>query len=248
MVLSLVISRIATVALTLTGIPREVARFQARSALTGTGFTTSEAETIVGHPVRRRIVMYLMVLRNAGLVTAVSSFLLSFTGAENTPETLRRVAILAAGLGALWMISHSQIVDRWLTVVIRWGLNRFTEIEVRDYARLLDLGGDYSIKELGLRSDDWLVGKTVAECGLPAEGILLLGLRRENGVYFGTPPPDTEFRKGDLLILYGERDAIRDLDKRVRGHEGDTEHRRAVGRQKAREREAQQTDRETSPE
>jgi hypothetical protein len=42
--LSLVITRIATVALAHTGLSSEAARFQARSAFTGTGFTTSEAE------------------------------------------------------------------------------------------------------------------------------------------------------------------------------------------------------------
>lgn len=48
--LSLVITRIATVALTMTGLSSEAAEFQARSAFTGTGFTTAEAEKIVNHP------------------------------------------------------------------------------------------------------------------------------------------------------------------------------------------------------
>ena len=50
--LSLVIVRVATIALTLTGLSRELARFQARSAFTGTGFTTSESEKVVAHPIR----------------------------------------------------------------------------------------------------------------------------------------------------------------------------------------------------
>lgn len=41
---SMVITRIATIALMATGLTRESARFQARSALTGAGFTTSESE------------------------------------------------------------------------------------------------------------------------------------------------------------------------------------------------------------
>ncbi len=57
--LGLLTTRVATVALTMTGMSLEHARFQARSALTGTGFTTSEAEAVVGHPARRRIVMAL---------------------------------------------------------------------------------------------------------------------------------------------------------------------------------------------
>ena len=55
--LSLLITRIASVAFVHTGLSREVARFQARYAFSGVGFSTSEAESIVGHPVRRRIVL-----------------------------------------------------------------------------------------------------------------------------------------------------------------------------------------------
>ena len=50
--LSLLMTRIASVALVHTGLSREVARFQARSAFSGVGFTTSEAESVVAHPVR----------------------------------------------------------------------------------------------------------------------------------------------------------------------------------------------------
>jgi len=45
---------------------------------TGVGFTTSESEKVVSHPVRRRILLMLMLLGNAGIVTAVSSLIVSF--------------------------------------------------------------------------------------------------------------------------------------------------------------------------
>ncbi len=67
--LGLLITRVATVALTMTGMSLDHARFQARSAFTGTGFTTSETEAIVTHPARRRIVMTLMLLSGAGAVS-----------------------------------------------------------------------------------------------------------------------------------------------------------------------------------
>ena len=69
--LSMTITRIATIALTMTGVSRQSARFQARSALTGAGFTTSESESMVNHPVRRRIIMWLMLTGNAGIVSVV---------------------------------------------------------------------------------------------------------------------------------------------------------------------------------
>ena len=52
--ISLVTTRVAALVLERTGLSREIARFQARSAFTGVGFTTAEAESVVGHPVRRR--------------------------------------------------------------------------------------------------------------------------------------------------------------------------------------------------
>lgn len=64
---SILITRIATIMLTHTGLSQETARFQARSAISGTGFSTAEAERVVRHPMRRRIVMVLMLLGNAGI-------------------------------------------------------------------------------------------------------------------------------------------------------------------------------------
>src|SRR5204863_1437497 len=74
---SLLITRVGTTALVHTGLSREVARFQARSAFFGVGFTTSESESVVNHPVRRRIVLWLVLLGNAGIVTVLASVVLS---------------------------------------------------------------------------------------------------------------------------------------------------------------------------
>lgn len=53
--LSLLITRVATIALTMAGLSEDTACFQARSAFTGTGFTTKESEEeVINHPVRRR--------------------------------------------------------------------------------------------------------------------------------------------------------------------------------------------------
>jgi hypothetical protein len=75
--LSFLITGLATAALTLTGLSQDLARLRATSAFTGAGFTTQESERTVGHPVRRRILILLMNLGNAGIVAAVSSLILS---------------------------------------------------------------------------------------------------------------------------------------------------------------------------
>ena len=76
--LSILITRVAAIALMMTGLSREVAAFQARSAFTGVGLTTSETETVVNHPVRRRIIMSLMLFGNLGIAAVVATSILSF--------------------------------------------------------------------------------------------------------------------------------------------------------------------------
>ena len=51
---SILLIRIATVALTHLVLSLESARFQAKSAFTGFGFTTDESEKVVDHSVRRK--------------------------------------------------------------------------------------------------------------------------------------------------------------------------------------------------
>lgn len=65
--LSIIITKIAAQALVNTGLAKEASKFQARSAFTGVGFTTKEAEKVVNHSVRRIIIRTLMLIGNMGL-------------------------------------------------------------------------------------------------------------------------------------------------------------------------------------
>lgn len=220
--MSLLITRVATIMLTLTGMSRESARFQARSALTGTGFTTNEAESIVGHPVRRRIAMRLMLLGSAGLVTAVASLALSFGGA-NADDRLRNGVVLVGGLIVLWLIARSDWFDRHVGRIATRFL-RARGLDVRDYAHLLELVGDWAVTELHVRAGDWVAERTLGELRLRDEGIVVLGVRRADGAYLGVPAARTRVQAGDQLVLYGREASVEDLDQRPRGPDGDAAH------------------------
>ncbi len=228
--LSLLVTRIATVALVHTGLGREAARFQARSAFTGSGFTTSEAESVVSHPVRRRIVMWLMLGGNVGIVTAMSSLLLSFLEPA-ARATWLPVAVLFIGLTSIGIIASSQWVDRTMCKAISWALGRWTTLDARDYARLLHLREDYGVTELRVEPADWLAGKTVGEASLGREGILVLGIECPGNNFVGAPPAETEVRAGDRLILYGRTPRIAEIDRRSAGGSGDQLHTAAVEQQ-----------------
>lgn len=224
---SLFVTRVATVALTTTGLSREMARFQARSAFTGTGFTTREAESVVNHPVRRRIVLILMLAGNAGLVAVVASLMLGFAQSSSTAAGLR-MAELVGGLAILVLASRSRWVDRRMTPLIARLLSRWTDLDVRDYSGLLELASGYRVLELAIRRGDWVANRTLGDLALRDEGIVVLGVYRDSGKWVGAPSGGTRVRPGDTLVVYGKEQAVSELDGRTRGPEGDEAHERAI--------------------
>ncbi len=115
-------------------------------------------------------------------------------------------------------------VDRVLSRLIRAGLRRYTDLEVRDVESLMDIHGGYSIAELLVEETDWVCDNTLAEMRLNDEGILVLGVNRRNGGYDGAPKGTLAVHAGDTLLLYGHQDRIAQLDDRVKGPLGDAEH------------------------
>lgn len=233
--LSLVITRLATTALALTGLSWESARFQARSAFTGTGFTTAEAEKVVGHPVRRRIIMLLMIARSAGLVSIVISLILSFASGDGEMSRIYRLLWLVAGVVILWILARSRYVEEYLSRIIERSLRRWTDLDVRDYASLLKLSAEYTVKEMQIGEGDWLAGKKLRDCRLNDEGVTVLGIYRKDGSYVGAPRADTEIYPEDTVILYGRGKTLRDLDERRADASGEAAHREAVTEQKQHE-------------
>lgn len=213
-VLSLIVNRVATVALVLTGLSKESARFQARSAFTGAGFTTSESESMVNHPVRRRIVMLLMMAGNVGLASVATTLILTFAnGSDGAGGPITSIVIIVVGVGVLWWVGASKWLDRRLSRVIARALCRWTTLDARDYAALLHLAGDYGVAEVMVKDEDPLVDQTLAQAKLTEVGIIVLGLQHYGGGFTGAPRGSTTIRARDVLIVYGRDKDIAVLDK-----------------------------------
>jgi hypothetical protein len=163
--LSMLVVRVGTVATT-TGLSRETASMQALSAYSGAEFTTEEAEETVAYPARRRVIKNLMRLGNVGLVTSVTSLVLSFT--EPTAR-LERLVVLVAAAAVLIALSRSTWFDRLLTPVITRALDRHSSFAIRDYTRLLNLHRDYHVADLAVSEDGWLANETLGELRLRSE-------------------------------------------------------------------------------
>jgi len=244
---SIIIVRIGAVALEMTGLSRDVAAFQAQSAYTGVGFTTSESEYVVSHPVRRKIIRTLMFVGSAGLASAIAMLFLSFVG-KTGEESLYSFAYIAIGLVLIYLFARSKLVDRGMRYIITKALSKFTKLHVYDYELLLGLSKGYSIGQFIVKEKSWLANKALKDLKLREEGILVLGIHRRAGekeVYIGVPKGDVVIKPGDELICYGPEEGIKKLSHRIRGRLGDKEHREAVKKEKLREMEEKIELRET---
>ncbi len=226
--LSMFITKTATIALMHTGMSRERARFQARSAFSGAGFTTNESEVVVRHPVRRKIIMLLILLGNAGVVTAISSLILGFVGPREGLAHERNIYLLIFGIAFLYFAARSNKLDRFLDRMINKMLERYTEIQPRSLSKLLTVMEDYEVTEVDVGENPWLKGGTLAGLKLPDEGILVLGIRRGEDKYIGVPRGKYEIEDGDRLVVYGRSGRIEELSKRHDKLEGKVAHKRSA--------------------
>lgn len=221
LILGLLITRIATAILVATGMSFQYAKFQARSAFTGVGFTTSEAEEVVNHPVRRRVVMTLMLLGNLGIATLVVTLLGAFQ-VDRGADALYRVGVILLGVVLVWRLAASRRVESWIQKVMGRVLGG-ESLKLRDYAGLLQVSGDYDIGELCVRDGDWLCGKPLSRTRLSEEGVIVLGVERGPN-YEGTPRGEFVIEPDDILVVYGRSEVLRDLDNRRAGMSGELKH------------------------
>jgi hypothetical protein len=221
---SLIVTRVASVALEHTGLSRDAARFQARSAFTGVGFTTTEAEDVVGHPVRRSIVMTLMLVGNVGIVSAMAAVMLSALDLQTQQGVGILLLLLVGGVLTIVAFGSSRWVDRLMCQAIRWAIRRWTRLDAQDYTRLLHLRGEYGVSRFRIDESSWIAGKTLAATRLTEEGLLVLGIECPGGNFIGAPPADVEMCVGDEVVIYGPSERVAELDSRRADEEGEEAH------------------------
>lgn len=205
--ISFIVVRIGGFALQLTGIEPDIARFQALSAFSGTGFTTREAERVVGHRIRRRIVTILIILGNAGTVTVIATLVASFTQAGGYTWFFIRLAIIIGGIVGLYqVIIRSNVGHGILAWLQRPIMNRILR-EAPAVDEIFHVEKDWAISLALMRGSSKSIGLSVAD--IAAEGdIEILGINRA-GNYLTRPDGEERIVEGDRLLVYANRKSVK---------------------------------------
>jgi len=204
---SFIVVRIGGFALQLTGIEPDVARFQALSAFSGTGFTTREAERVVGNRTRRRIVTILIILGNAGMVTVIATLVASFTQVSGYTWFFIRLAIIVGGIFGLYqLIIRSNVGRRIPDWLQRPVMNRILR-EAPAVEEIFHVEKDWAISLVMIKGSSKSIGQSVAD--ITAEGdIEILGIDRA-GTYLTRPDRDEKIVEGDRLLVYANRKSVK---------------------------------------
>jgi len=204
---SFIVVRIGGFALQLTGIEPEVARFQALSAFSGTGFTTREAERVVGHRTRRRIVTILIILGNAGMVTVIATLVASFTQVGGYAWFFIRLAIIVGGIFGLYqLIIRSNVGQRIVDWLQRPVMNRILRVAPA-VEEIFHVEKDWAISLVTIKGSSNIIGLSVADI-TAEEDIEVLAIDRA-GTYLTRPNWDEKIAEGDRLLVYANRKSVK---------------------------------------
>ncbi|MDO9576218.1 MAG: TrkA C-terminal domain-containing protein [bacterium] len=206
---SFLIVRAASIALMMTGMDENRARFQALSAFSGTGFTTKEAESVVNNPLRRRIIMWLMISGNAGIVTVIVTATSSLVTSKGYQLSIN-VLILLVGIYLIYKIATRKgFMRRWENFIEDKLVKSpaFEEGATEDLLHLLE--GNGLVRAI-IKENSSLVGSSLSECKLSEKGLLVLGIERGKN-WFPIPKAKETINEGDRLVVYGPLRILREL-------------------------------------
>jgi len=223
--ISFLVVRIGGIAFELTGMQREQARFQSLSCFSGTGFTTSEAELITGHPQRRKIATYLMILGNAGLVTLIATFANSirppavienfrfFSIPLPIPSHLSpyiNITLIAAGTYIIYKVfTRSHIMDK-LIGSIKSRMVTKNIIQPEKVTELMIAPEGFGVSQFEAHYGSPLIDHSLDKLHLKESEVQVLMIQRGDET-LAIPKGNEKISINDKLICFGRLQKIREL-------------------------------------
>ena len=209
--ISLLLIRIGATALMMTGLSWDTASFQSYSAFFGVGFTTKEAEMVVNHPVRRRIIRDLIFAGNLGLTSGLVTLIVTVLQDKSWLNPLTAIGVIVVTIAVLLLLFKIGIFQRLLDHMIQRALEKAGLVRALDYELLLRIQSGFCVSEVEILPDSCICGKML-KVTRPAEwGVLIMAISRGGKVMDGIPGPKTIVQPGDVVTAYGHEVDLKKL-------------------------------------
>ena len=209
-VVALLVVQLGANALTLTGMSQSVARFQACSAFFGVGFTTREAEMVVDHPVRRRIILHLIIAGNIGITSALATLVVTVMNDDKSglPPVFATLIVVALAV-ATGLLLNVPLIKKPMDALMTRSLTKMGVRRAVDYDVLLNVRKGYNVAEVEMCEDHPGAGRPLGDWRPGDHGIVILGILYQDGRFEGAPGRDAVLNEGDTAMVYGSDDSVR---------------------------------------
>ena len=210
-----------SVAFKLTGLATNRIKFQVASLFTGAGFTTNESELITNDELRRKIAVACMYTGHVFSVIIMGLIINVFFSITNTIQGDAKhfnftdwyfiVFYVSAALFLLVLfLKIPPINKRFQRFLEHIAINASKSGRKTNIVTVLDLYGKQAIAEVILnRLPDFVSEKPLCEMNLNKKYVInILSIKRGKRIVDVTK--DTMFRKGDVLIIYGSINDIKE--------------------------------------
>ncbi|MFH1381862.1 MAG: hypothetical protein ABIH70_03115 [Chloroflexota bacterium] len=216
---AVLIVRAGAIALRMTGLDDNTAGFQALSAFTRTGFTTREAEAVINHPLRRKIISWLIILGNIGTVAVIVTTISSLVTSTGYRLAIVFAVLLISLYLAYRLARYAWLMRKWDRLVEKRLLKaRFFSTLPQVFSTapqveyLLQFAGKYGVGRIAIMAGSPFAGGVVKDM-LAAGSFAILGIDRQ-GKWISSPGTEESIDEGDSLILYG---ALSEMGKVLQG-------------------------------
>jgi hypothetical protein len=206
---SLLVVRVGSKALMMTGLSWDTASFQSYSAFFGVGFTTREAEMVVNHPIRRRIIRDLIFAGNVGLTSALATLVVSVMQAHTGKQAVLLIGTIVGGLAGLILLFRVKFVQSIVDAIIQKAVRKAGLVRVLDYELLLRVQAGYCVSEIEVLKESPLVGRSLSDSRPWDKGVVILAIKRNDQTLSGIPNRSDVIEVGDVLTAYGREEDLK---------------------------------------
>jgi hypothetical protein len=173
-VLIFIVLEVAVTLLIISGLEKEVARFQVVSMLTATGFTTQESELIARHPIRRKIAIFLILFGVFSLAVMIASISTILTKDLRIVQLIIVTCLFGIGL----IVLKNKNFNRKMSGKFHHKLKKEYELHEMPFQEILYLSESDLFTSVQIAEDSPYVDKRMEEVFTTDKDILLLFVRR----------------------------------------------------------------------
>jgi len=187
------------------GLSPNAAAFEARSAIVGAGYTTSQSEFVTQDPAARRVASLLVITGYFGPTVILTLLGVSFvlpTAEDLSPRAVVLVALLAGLIGLDRFGAIRAAARRPARVLARRMIARTT------FESWIAVG-DHAVAAIVLSPDTARAAATRAALDDP--GVTVLAVERAGGGPTETTVRAADAEPGDRVVVFGRRQALAPL-------------------------------------